>query len=206
MTEDITIDKLPLVLKDADGRLLAHHVFELNEAIQIPQNSIVPWRSVFPYPSFVTSHGNLSAWYVAFYMKGGETHTRISNLNFETSDQSWQQQSQQSDKEIAEGIEKALAQTEGMVHILGPSAAVRQDGGIDVMVALRNDRDEAVYLEDNTVLALVDTQGNELASYTFDLSHIELAPHSASPYTLSFPGESVHIQGDSLKEWGLIEK
>ncbi|MFT9849631.1 SLAP domain-containing protein [Aneurinibacillus sp. REN35] len=206
MADDVTIDKLPLVLKDADGKLLAHHVFELDEAMRIPQNSMVPWRSVFPYPSFITSNGNLSAWHVAFYMKGGETHTRITDLNFETSDQSWQQQSQQVDSEVMEGIQKALAQTEGMVHILGLSAAVRQDGGIDAMVALRNDRDEAVYLEDNTVFALVDAQGNELASHTFDLSHIELPPHSASPYTLLFPKESVQVAGDSLEEWALIEK
>lgn len=207
MDEPIKLEKLPVVLKDAVGTVIASNLFTMGEeGTEIPAQSCMPWRFKFPYDSFAVSTGDLASWHLEFHMEGGKTHARVQELDFDTTGQTWGEQHIKTEEQILSDIRQALVQTEGLVHAIGVSVNMKDNGDIEVVVALRNGRNEAIMLEADTVFTVYDAMGEVVASHSFDLSNVELSAFSAIPYTLLFPQASLQKQSPDFNEWSITQE
>ncbi len=207
MDESIELEKLSVVLKDAEGTVIAREIFSIGEeGKELPPQSGMPWRFDFPYESFAVSNGDLSSWRLEFHMQDGKTQSRVQTLDFDITEQTWNEQWKSVNERIADDIREAIIQTEGLVHAIGANTIMKDNGELEVLVALRNSRDEAVLLEEDTVFTVYDATGEVVASHSFDLSSVELPAYSATPYTLLFPQSSLRKQNPDFSEWSLVEE
>lgn len=207
MDEQVELEQVPVVLKDAGGAIIARQLFNVREEMKvIPAQSGMPWRFTFPYASLAASSGDLSAWRLEFHMQDGKTQARVQTLEFELSGETWIEQQARIDEQIATDIQRALIKTEGLVHAIGANTVMKDNGELEVLVALRNSRDEAVLLEADTVFTVHDATGEVVASHSFDLSGVELPAYSATPYTLVFPQSSLKKQNPDFSEWSIVQE
>ncbi|GED17765.1 SLAP domain-containing protein [Aneurinibacillus migulanus] len=207
MDEQVELEQVPVVLKDAGGAIIARQLFNVREEMKvIPPQSGMPWRFVFPYASFVAPSVDLSAWRLEFHMQDGKTQSRVQTLEFELSGETWIEQQARIDEQIATDIQRALIKTEGLVHAIGANTVMQDNGDLEVLVALRNSRDEAVLLEADTIFTVRDATGEVVASHSFDLSGVELPAYSATPYTLVFPQSSLKKQKPDFSEWSIVQE
>jgi SLAP domain-containing protein len=207
LDEPVELEQVPVVLKDAGGAIIARQLFNVREEMKvIPAQSGMPWRFVFPYASFAASSGDLSAWRLEFHMQDGKTQSRVQTLEFDLSGETWIEQQARIDEQIATDIHRAFIKTEGLVHAIGANTVMKDNGELEVLVALRNSRDEAVLLEADTVFTVHDATGEAVASHSFDLSNVELPAYSATPYTLVFPQSSVRKQNPDFSEWSIVQE
>lgn len=207
MDKPVELEQVPVVLKDAGGTIIARQLFNVREEMKVvPPASGMPWRFTFPYASFAVSTGDLSAWRLEFHMQDGTTRPRVTTLEFDLSGETWIEQQAKIDEQIATDIRRAFIETEGLVHVIGANTVWQENGDLEVLVALRNSRDEAVLLEADTTFTVYDAAGEVVASHSFDLSDVELPAYSATPYTLLFPQSSVRKQSPDFSEWSLVQE
>ncbi|WP_047150883.1 SLAP domain-containing protein [Aneurinibacillus tyrosinisolvens] len=201
--EAIFLTFVPLVLFDADNNLIARRVFNL-DAVEMEPKTALPYQFEFYPEHFTMNSFDLSSWYVAFHMHGDEFRAVTPIEPFETrEDFSIQNQVEKEYRQARAHALNILEETQGQINFIRGGFAFSEAGNLAVELYIRNGREEEVSLPDNLVCTVLDTQGDEVASASFDLSGVLLPPSSVTLYTLEYDKNLIRKENPDLSDWSI---
>ncbi|MED0738675.1 SLAP domain-containing protein [Aneurinibacillus thermoaerophilus] len=203
MDADISLERLPLVLQDANQNTVARSMFDMKETV-IPAHSAVPLRFLFPHHDFLVPQADFSSWKVGFHMEDSSVRPVVSELDFEPAVHfSMREYMEKQEQQVTENIRKAIQETEAQINFIGAAVDDAEDGSLVVDLFLRNGRTEEVALKKDMAFVLRDAAGDVVAAQAFDLSQVKLAPKSVTRWKLVYDKESRKKQNPDFSEWSI---
>lgn len=192
----VTFESVDLLILNKENQPIAKQTFDMDDLIELPPMSCMPWRFLFSEESRLTEEvPSEGEWTIAFELKSKEQPHQLDL------DVSWENQLAPNQKEHLEKIVANLPKlSQGEVNFMGIEVKFIQDHALAVTVLIRNGSTKNIQLE-QIPLVVEDAQGDIVCQGGFKLEQFEVKANTSKPWTFIFPAQLVLKPEPDLSSW-----
>lgn len=189
---NIDLKKNPIVLLDADNRVIARKTFNLTQIRTIPPNAARPWKFTFSPGDFIANDvPDASTWSLAFETQKGY------QLDLEGLGKEFTEKTQQT---LLEVIANAPPMEQDELNFMGLSIKGNKNGDLTTIILIRNGSNNNIKLK-QLPLELKDASNEIIAKGTFILKSLTVKANTSKPTTFVFPASSILKEEIDLSTW-----
>lgn len=197
LSKSVRFEEVDLLLLDVEGQVLAKKRFELDEVIEIPGLSCMPWRFLFSKEDRVAGEIPKKGWKIAFELKN-KVEEQEHTLDL---DETWENELSSLQKENLRKLVTTLPKlSPGEINLMGIEAKFNEDEALSVVILVRNGNDKNIKLE-TIPLIVEDALSDIVCQGGFNLSNFEVKAHTSKPWTFIFPASLIQKQEPDLSRW-----
>ncbi|PFA67337.1 accessory Sec system S-layer assembly protein [Bacillus sp. AFS015802] len=194
LSQAISLEKIELLLFDADKNVVARKEFDLSLLGKIPGRSSRPWMFIFEKEALVTREVPSEGWSLAFNISSMQPH----RLDL---DKSWDEQLPQSEKEKLATLVSNLPRLKSKeFNIMGVQAKLTENGDLSTTVLFRNGNPRSIQLH-QLPLEVLDAEQEVIAQGAFKLNELEVQANTSKPWTFIFQKELLKKEHPNLSKW-----
>ncbi|NMM65059.1 SLAP domain-containing protein [Clostridium sp. P21] len=194
-SEEISLDKIPLIIYNSKNQMLAYQIFNLKNLGAIPPKGARPVKVCFEKKNVYVEKIPMDDWSLGFDTK--IKASRRVNVNYEKLPKSIELE----DKLVFDNFLKGLPDVnEGEFTISTFSIGIQENGSIIVTVVMRNGNNKQIALKEIPI-TLKDDKGNVVKSNLFKLEDFEVGALKARIFNFAFPTNLKLEENVALNDW-----
>ncbi|WP_333860228.1 SLAP domain-containing protein [Clostridium sp.] len=200
LSYNLNLNKIPLVITNSKGDVLASQKFNLSSLGTLPPHSARPLKLYFDKKNVKVDKINQDDWQVA--LDGEFNITSKVSPRYE----GLPEDIDVKDKLVFDKfLEELPEMTEGEFSISTFSVGLQKNGNILVTAVMRNATDKPITI-DKIPITVLDAKRRAVKSEKFTLNDFTVSPYRAKICNFAFP-TNVHPEEDtSLDDWSVIYK
>ncbi|MGV8982947.1 SLAP domain-containing protein [Clostridium sp.] len=185
LTNQINFDKVPLLIVNKNGDILAKQIMYMQEFGMLPPLTARPYKVYFDKANVFVDTIPMDDWKIQFE----NSVSAISTVKIEFEDMP-----ENMDHDLKNSFIKFLNKLPlikaGDVNVEVFKTEKRMDNSISIVVLIRNGCDKVINLEKLPIL-VEDLQGEVVAKGIFETQNVNVNPHKAKIYELVITEESI---------------
>lgn len=178
LSNKINFDKVPLMLVDSEGKVIASEIFTLRELGDIPPKSARPWKIFFDKKNIIEMPNKIGECKVVFSKEVQALPTL--KAEFENIPDNMDITIQRKLKEYLNSL--PLLQ-KGQVTINNYEVKLRGDKAISITIIVRNGAEKEIKIEKLPV-TVYDGENKKICSVILDIDNLKVSPIKAKLYNL----------------------
>jgi accessory Sec system S-layer assembly protein len=196
LDKPIQLEKVPLILLDANRHVVAKHTFNLHDAGEIPAESSRPWTFVFPKETLLTNQLQKEGWTLAF-----DVSPKHHQLDLEPS---WEQSlPDEEKKKLQQLVNQLEPPKKNELNFMGLEAKMLQSGDLAVTLLIRNGHEQTIQIQ-QLPLRVIDANQSVVAEGQFNVGTLEIKPNTTKPWTFLFPKSIIKNMTPDLSSWKAV--
>ncbi len=194
IAKPIRLEKVELLLLNADKDVIGRKEFDLSELGEIPAKSSRPWMFVFEQGTLASQDMPSEGWSLAFNVSSMQPH----RLDLA---EAWKESLPEEEQNKLAELVKTLPKPKSKeFNIMGLQAKFLENGNLNITVLFRNGNHKGIQIQ-QLPLEVYDANQDVVARGAFKLEDFEVKANTTKPWSLIYPKEMILKENPDFSKW-----